>query len=280
MANGPAPDLRDIAYGPHERNVIDLWKADSDSPTPLVAFIHGGGFLGGDKANINPHIQAGCLAAGISFAAINYRLTGTDSYPAQMHDCARAVQFIRHRAGEWNIDAERIGATGGSAGAGISQWLCFHPDLADAGSEDPAWRQSTRLSCAAVLSAQVTYDPREIRKIVPGDAYNERALKLLFGVPETWDWLTAEVDEDLDARLKDASPLYHLSAGDPPIFIFHWAEQEHDGNIHHANFGRRLKEVMDRIGIECVQRMDTDYPTPEAAFQDMVEFFKRHLTGR
>ena len=57
-----------------------------------------------------------------------------------------------------------------------------------------------------MLSALDTYDPRVIKNIIPGDAYNERALKLLFGVPETWDWLTEEVDEDLDGRIKDASP--------------------------------------------------------------------------
>ena len=45
----PKPDLADFKYGPHERNVLDLWKAKSDQPTPLVVFIHGGGFRGGSK---------------------------------------------------------------------------------------------------------------------------------------------------------------------------------------------------------------------------------------
>ena len=43
----PAPDLENVSYGPHERNVLDLWKAKSDAPTPLVVYIHGGGFRGG-----------------------------------------------------------------------------------------------------------------------------------------------------------------------------------------------------------------------------------------
>ena len=43
----PAPDIANEHYGPHERNVLDLWKAKSDKPTPLVVFIHGGGFRAG-----------------------------------------------------------------------------------------------------------------------------------------------------------------------------------------------------------------------------------------
>jgi len=46
-----------------------------------------------------------------------------------MHDCARAIQFLRSKAARWNIDPKRIAATGGSAGAGISLWLGFHDDL-------------------------------------------------------------------------------------------------------------------------------------------------------
>lgn len=50
----PAPDLAEVKYGPHARNVLDLWKARSDRPTPLVVFIHGGGFRGGSKEALPP----------------------------------------------------------------------------------------------------------------------------------------------------------------------------------------------------------------------------------
>src|SRR5438876_11889843 len=91
----PAPDVKEEKYGPHERNVIDLWKAKSDTPTPLVVFIHGGGFRGGDKSNLSPALLGGCLKAGISVAAINYRLSQHAPFPAPMLDSARAVQFLR-----------------------------------------------------------------------------------------------------------------------------------------------------------------------------------------
>jgi len=70
-------------------------------------------------------------ASGISVVAITYRLSDTALAPAQFHDSARAVQFIRSRAKDWNLDPKPIAATGGSAGAGLSLWLGFHDDLAD-----------------------------------------------------------------------------------------------------------------------------------------------------
>ncbi|MFQ6099238.1 MAG: alpha/beta hydrolase fold domain-containing protein, partial [Armatimonadota bacterium] len=215
--------------------------------------------------------------SGISFAAANYRLSSEAKYPAQMHDSARAIQFIRSKAKEWNVDPSRIAAFGGSAGAGISLWLAFHDDMAKPDSEDPVQRQSTRLTCAIALQAQCTYDPREIKKIVPGRAYNEGALKQLYGLPPNWDWDTAKIDEALSARLKDASPITHLTKDDPPVFVYHRKAQETEGNIHHANFGRHLKKAMDELGIECIHKMDTDYENASAAYRDMFEFLKRQF---
>src|SRR5512137_1507169 len=162
-----APTFRDVAYGPDASNRIDFWKANSVAPTPLVVFIHGGGFRGGDKAAFDGTLLTACLASGISYASINYRLSGVAPYPAQMRDCARAIQFMRSKAAEWNLNPKLIACTGGSAGAGISLWLAFHDDLADPKNADPVARQSTRLTCALPTNMQCTYDPREIKKIVP-----------------------------------------------------------------------------------------------------------------
>jgi hypothetical protein len=119
------PDLANVAYGPHERNVFDLWKAKSDTPTPLVIFIHGGGFVAGDKNVVSSFLVDYCLEHGVSVAAINYRYSTQAPYPAPMQDGARAVQFLRLHAGEYNLNPKPFGATGGSAGAGISLWIGF-----------------------------------------------------------------------------------------------------------------------------------------------------------
>ena len=125
------PTKADVPYGDHERNVLDFWKAASDKPTPLFIWIHGGGFRGGDKRSFPADLRDQCLKAGISCAAIHYRLSGHAPYPAQMLDSARAVQFLRSKASEWNLDPKRFAAGGGSAGSGISQWLGYHDDLAE-----------------------------------------------------------------------------------------------------------------------------------------------------
>ena len=273
-ARGPrvAPTHADVAYGPHERNVLDAWLATSDTPAPVFVFFHGGGFRGGDKRGFNRMFLQWCLDAGISFVAANYRLSKHAVYPAQMHDSARAIQFLRSRAAEWNLDPARVAAHGGSAGSGISLWLNFHDDMADPESDDPVARQSTRLVCAVAMQMQSTYDPREIKKVVPGKAYNHVALKELHGLAKDWDWDTAEIDDALSAKLKDSSPITHLTADDPPAFLYHRKAQEKDGDIHHANFGRHLKAAMDKLGVECVHRMDADYDNAQAAFRAMFEF--------
>ena len=271
-------DVQDHSYGPHKLNKFDLWLAKSDSPTPLVVFIHGGGFRGGDKSRVNQYMLEKVLQSGISFASINYRLSGEVPYPAQMHDSARAIQYIRRNARQWNIDSKRLAAYGGSAGSGISQWLAFHDDMANPKSKDPVERESTRLSCAIPFNAQDTYDPREIKKIVPGNAYDHAALKLLYGLPEDWSWDEDKVDEKLDALIKDASPINHLTKDDPPVFVYHFAGNNKPGNIHHPNFGEHLKNKMDEMGIESIRRLDTDYKSPQTeSVDEMVQFLRKHF---
>ncbi len=273
----PPPDLRDVSYGPSPANKLDFWKPRGPKPAPLLVFIHGGGFRGGDKRSANMALIRRALELGMCAASINYRLSGEAPYPAAMLDSARAIQFLRSKADEWGIDPKRVAACGGSAGAGISLWLAFHDDLADPNSQDPVARQSTRLSCAIGLAAQTTYDPRQIKQIVPGNAYQDVALKLFFGLPPTWNWDTAQITPELDAKLRDASPITHLTADDPPVFLFYRRDQQRPGNIHHPNFGRFLKRAMDKLGIECIVRLDTDYPDPRAAREDMLAFLCRHL---
>jgi acetyl esterase/lipase len=249
----PAPTHPDVRYGPHERNVLDFWQARSDRPTPLLVSIHGGGFVAGDKS-VAPQILKECLDSGISVAAISYRYSTQAIAPAPFQDGARAVQFLRSRARDWNLDPERVAATGGSAGAGISLWLAFHDDMADPRSDDPVLRQSTRLTCAAVFDGQTSYDPRFIRKLFPGkDVYKIAPLKRLFDADlEKLDDLPAEKYK----LFEEVSPINYLSKDDPPVLL--WYSRPMDAEvtdtgvgIHHPLFGKVLKEKMDELGIPC-----------------------------
>ena len=280
----PAADVRDARYGPHERNVLDLWKARSDRPTPLVVYIHGGGFRAGDKNTLAPGLLSKCLEAGISVAAINYRLSQHAQFPAPMLDGGRAVQFLRSRAKDWNLDPTRVGATGGSAGAGISLWLAFRDDLADPKADDPVARQSTRLTCAAVQGAQASYDPRWIKEHVGGRAHEHPALMPFYGLRPD------ELDTPKAHKLYEAAaPINHLTRDDPPVFLFYSepkgplpADAAPGQGIHHPKFGEALKAKMDPLGIECVVRHRDEYKGQpgEALHREMVEFFVKHLGGK
>jgi hypothetical protein len=152
--------------------------------------------------------------------------------------------------------------------------------MAQPASQNLVARQSTRLRCALPINMQSTYDPREIKTIVPGDAYEHPALIQLFARPKDWDWDTGEVDDKLDALLRDASPITHLTADDPPIFLIHFERANQPGNIHHPNFGKHLKAAMDQLGIACVRKMDSDYASMTDAYADMVKFVVKNLDQR
>src|SRR5690606_20884103 len=125
-----------------------------------VIYIHGGGFVSGDKLSVRQgRLVRQCLDAGVSVAAINYRFLAPET-PLQeiLHDSARAVQFLRAHAAAFNLDKLRIAACGHSAGAGTSLWLAFHDDMADPQHHDPVLRESTRLSAAVSWDGQYSYD--------------------------------------------------------------------------------------------------------------------------
>lgn len=242
------PTHANLKYGPADRNVMDVWLAESDAPAPVLVSIHGGGFRGGNK-NISPGLLRQCLDSGISAVAITYRLTDEAIAPAQMMDSARAIQFIRHNAKAWNIDPKRIAATGGSAGAGISLWLGFHDDLADPDSEDPVLRQSTRLTCMYVSAGQTSYDPRFIRKMFPdADTYKISPLVQLF------DADLNDLDNLPEEKYKlfeEISPINHLTKDDAPAILTYSMTMDAKPDIHHPLFGKLLKEKMDGLGIRC-----------------------------
>ena len=272
----PAPDIANAAYGPHQHNTFDLWKAQSATPTPLVVYIHGGGFSAGSKEELSRELLTGLLAKGISVMTINYRLTPETFFPGHYLDCARAIQFARLHAPEWNLDPQHVGAAGASAGAGTALWLAFHDDLADPKNADPVLRQSTRLTCVAVRGAQCTYDPRQVREWVGEAAAQHPALRSMYGLkPE-------EVDTPKAYQLYDAAaPLTYLTKNAPPVYAFYNeprgpvpATARPGTGIHHIHFGLKLKEQMDKLGLECIVRHldEGAKPGPES-----IEFFGRHL---
>jgi len=276
------PDLANVSYGPHQRNVFDLWKAKSGTPTPLVIYIHGGGFIAGDKGTVSPVLLDACLQRGVSVAAINYRYSTQAPYPAPMQDGARAVQFLRLHAQEYNLNPKAFGATGGSAGAGISLWIGFHDDMAEPASDDPLKRQSTRLSAMAVADGQTTYDPRVIAKLINPETGGHQALRTLFSVKQGEDSVQAT---EAFPRYEDGSAVTHLTADDPPVLLFYSRSNtppppgDLEFATHHPRFGYFLKEKMDKLGIECVVKTKDDYEgkPPGQPQRDIADFLIKHF---
>lgn len=280
------PTHADVSYGPAERNVLDFYQADVDQPAPLLVHIHGGGFVAGDKRQgLNAGMLQALKKSGVHFASINYRfVNGKDViFPAPQLDGARAVQFLRTKAGDWKIDKRRVACFGGSAGAGISMWIGFHDDLADPDNADPVLRESTRIVAAGSFGGQPTYDPIKIRELIGGRAWEHPSIFKVYGLRDADEALHPTPDKQ---RLYDeASAITWLTKDDPPVFMVY---NEPDGplppdakpgqGIHHPNFGRMLKERMDELGIENVFINQAAEKTKDRnAGLEMLEFFKKHL---
>lgn len=256
-ASVPTPTLAEVRYGEHERHVLDFWKAESDSPTPLAFIIHGGGWVGGSKERANRFADVDALLkAGISVVSINYRYVPqaakagvTPPVKAPLHDAARALQFVRSQSQQWNIDKQRVGAAGGSAGACSSLWLAFHDDLANPASDDPIARESSRLSCAAVTGAQTTLDPQQMKDWTPNSKYGGHA----FGRREFADFLAQR--EEILPWIAEYSPYALVSNDDPPIYLTYSrppaiGENQSDPT-HTSNFGVKLKEHCEANSVAC-----------------------------
>lgn len=274
----PAPDAADVKYGDHARNVFDVWVPKGEGPFPLVLYIHGGGFRGGDKRTLSAVRLKEYLEAGWAVAAINYRFTDSAPAPAQYLDCARALQTLRYRAKDWKINPALVASTGGSAGAGTSMWLAFHDDLADPNSDDPVARQSTRLTCVAVDDGQCSYDPRFAEKIgIPRPNFDRHDFFLPF-----YDIKAEEIDTPKAyERYEKAAPITYLTKDDPPALLsYNYANESVDATsnlalvVHHPKLGLALKERMDALGIECtVQYKGQTGQTPVAP----VDFIRKQF---
>ena len=247
------PTHANVSYGQHKMNVLDFWKAEGEGPRPLLVNIHGGGWIGGDKKQSPARVKA-FLDQGISVASINYRLTGEASLPAPVHDAARAIQFLRSKAGEWNIDKDRIALTGGSAGACTSMWILLHDDLADPDASDPVLRESTRVAAAAVAGGQTSIDPKVIEPWLGPNVLKHRMICMAVGEATMEDALKNYAKH---RRLfVEFSPYNHISKDDPPLLMTYGNDMtlpsKNAGHgIHHPVYGVKMKEKSDELGHEC-----------------------------
>lgn len=287
----PVPDLANVKYGEHERNVFDIWFADTSKTTPLVIYIHGGGFKGGSKERLKANDLSQLLKAGISVASINYRYVTIAPLPAAHNDAKQALQFIRSKAEEWKIDKDKVSVFGGSAGAQICMWLAFSNDMANPESKNPIERESTRLTCVATAGGQTTMDLDFWEELIYkhlDDKYGSEFITKIFGdknkqVQNRIATYGAKTIEEADKTAKSLSAMSLVSSDDPPIFMSYFMSPDAKAPgdpkkvrgwiVHHVDLGIALKEKMDKLNVEA----DLKYPGAETKYESLVEFFADKL---
>lgn len=255
---GIAPTHVDVAYGPHARNVLDFWKAEGEGDRPLVVFIHGGGFTGGDKSKWRGSGEMRrLLEQGVSCAAINYRFRRDAPIQDILRDAARAVQYLRSRAGEWGIAKEKIAGWGGSAGAGTSLWLASRDDLAEPGASDPVLRESSRLQASVLHGTQATYDLTRWESFLgPSDptwwkSPDEMAEFYHF------DKIADLAKPGAAAILRECDMLAWITPDDAPVYVNNpladGPSRDREHFLHHPAHAREIEKACEAAGILCVR---------------------------
>ncbi|MBL8825865.1 MAG: alpha/beta hydrolase fold domain-containing protein [Planctomycetaceae bacterium] len=202
--------LRDLQYSGTAESplLLDLYRPlDRPGMLPVVMWVHGGGWSQGSKAR--------CPATwltehGFAVASIDYRLTGVAQWPAQIDDCRAAVRWLREHAELYELNDERIGAWGGSAGGHLVAML---------GTLDAPTKETTSSRVQAVCD---WYGPTDLLTMPPNvltagktvdDLARSNGAKLLGGIVR-----------DRPELARQASAIYHVSADDPPFLIMHGAQ--------------------------------------------------------
>lgn len=257
---------KDIPY----RTGNDAWKLDlvmpkekGTAPRPAIVFVHGGGWRAGDKGTgIWRTYPIEFAKKGYVCISINYRLSQDSPFPACVEDCKCAVRWLRAHAKEYNVDRDRIGAFGNSAGAHLVSMLgLVGPDEKLEG-DGPYQDQSSLVQ--AVVPAATPADFTVWAKDNLG-----RKGRLLAGDPKS-----------LDERARRASPVTYAHKNAPPFLIFHGTADR----VVPVDQGRRLKDALVKAGAPDVT-LKIYEGAGHGVFRQheketlplVVEFFAKHL---
>jgi len=200
---------QDIEYGKvGDRSLkLDLYSPkERTGKLPLLIFIHGGGWKGGDKADYRIYTQV-FATKGYVVASVGYRLTGEAKFPACVNDVKCAVRYLRKNAETLGIDADRIGVVGGSAGAHLAMMIGYSSDVPELEGDGGNPGVSSHVKAVVDIYGPVNLNDDFTRN-------NPDANKLVesfLGVP------VAQSGDLLDK----ASPGFYLDAHDPPTLILH-----------------------------------------------------------
>ena len=206
------PVIADVEYGDIDGQQLDVCvpdEAPSGEPRAAIIVIHGGSWQRGDKSNINWRSVCQWFASeGFVAVSVNYRLAPVTTFPAQLQDVQTVVRWLRDPAqvSAYDLDPDRIGAFGGSAGGNLAALL----GTAGSGS----WTEDARVAAVADFSG-----PVDLRTAIPTvDSYNQN-----FGTV-VLEYLGCADFENCPASAQ-ASPVTLVDETDPPFFVAHSTEE-------------------------------------------------------
>ncbi len=205
---------------------VDLYlskKRNTDKPLPVVALIHGGGWVNGDRL--------GYAAAAIQFArtgdyasvTVGYRLTKEARWPAQIHDCKAAIRWIRAHAKEYNLDPDKIAVMGSSAGGHLSSLIGTSGDVKELeGDLGPNTTFSSRVQCVVNLCG-----PEDFTQALMFDQEKKPVLK-----DDAVIGLLGGNYEEKHTEAVAASPVTYVTKDDPPFITFHGSADQRVAYLH------------------------------------------------
>ena len=259
--------LRDLAYihDGHERQKLDLYlpgQNEGDLPLPLIIWVHGGAWRAGSKQNCR---SARFLRHGYAAASINYRLSQHAIFPAQIEDCKAAIRFLRANAGKYNIDPDRIGVWGSSAGGHLVALLGTAGDVKQF-DKGPNLHVSSRVQAVCDF-----FGPTDLTKMsdfestMDHDAPDSPESQLIGG--------PVQKNKEACGRV---NPITYVSKDDPPFLICHG---DKDMLVPH-NQSVLLNAALNKAGVNVkfhtVKGGGHGFRNPEVD-RMVLEFFDKHL---
>jgi acetyl esterase/lipase len=231
-AQDSKPDIRierDLVYGKggDVELKLDLAMPKSGGPFPAVVCVHGGGWKGGKRQDFEKTME-GLARRGFVGVTITYRLMPAAKFPAQIEDCKASVRWLRANAKKYDINADRIGAVGFSAGAHL---VCLlgttdKDDGLEGNGGNP--EQSSRVQ--AVVSF---FGPTDFTTKTWNDNIEKEFLIPFFGA----------TFEDKPELYKRGSPIAYVTKDDPPFLFFHGTKDELVGIRHSQLLADKLQSA-------------------------------------
>jgi acetyl esterase/lipase len=199
--------------GGHERQRLDLYvPAEADTPLPVIVWVHGGAWTAGSKDGGGPALPF--VAKGYAVACINYRLSQHAVFPAQIEDCKAAIRWLRANAKTYNLNPERIGVWGASAGGHLVALLGTFGSVKDHEGKGGNADQSSRVQAVVDF-----FGPTDLLQM---DAHAVPGARLKHDSPTSPEsrLIGGAIQENVE-KVGRANPIKYVSNDAPPFLIVH-----------------------------------------------------------